>query len=96
MLFRSSKVKLGGDASAAVWKSGMGASAALSTDFIAFSMVKGAFVGLAVDGSVLDVRQSLNAAYYGREVTPMDILVKREVSNPGAASLQIALKKASK
>jgi lipid-binding SYLF domain-containing protein len=92
----SNKVKLGGDASVAVWKSGMGASAAMSTDFVAYSMVKGAFAGLAVDGSVLDIRQSLNAAYYGKEVTPVDILVKREVSNPGASNLQAALKKTAK
>jgi lipid-binding SYLF domain-containing protein len=92
----TSKLKLGGDASVAVWKSGMGASAALGADFVAFSMVKGAFAGLAVDGSVLDVRQSLNATYYGREVTPADILVKRDVSNPGATSLQHALKAASR
>lgn len=92
----TNKVKLGGDASVAVWKSGMGAAAAMSTDFVAYSMVKGAFAGLAVDGSVLDIRQSLNAAFYGKEVTPVDILVKREVVNPKAASLQAALKKAAK
>jgi lipid-binding SYLF domain-containing protein len=92
----TSKVKLGGDASVAVWKKGMGAGAALSTDFVSYSMVKGAFAGLAVDGSVLEVRDSLNAAYYGKAVTPPDILVKRDVHNPAAASLQAALKAAAK
>ncbi|MGO4391719.1 lipid-binding SYLF domain-containing protein [Variovorax sp. M-6] len=92
----TSKVKLGGDASVAVWKSGMGASAALNTDFVAFSMVKGAFAGLAVDGSVIDVRDSLNAAYYGKPVTPLEILAKHEVSSPASAGLRAALKKAAK
>ena len=57
---------------------------------------KGAFAGLAVDGSVLDVRDKLNNAYYGKAVTPADILVKREVSNPAAATLQEALAKTGK
>jgi len=91
----ATKVKLGGDASVAVWKKGMGASAGL-TDFVAFSMVKGAFAGMAVDGSVIDVRESLNAAYFGKPVTPVDILTKKEVSSPGSAGLQAALKKAAK
>lgn len=92
----TSKVKLGGDASVAVWKKGMGTSAALSADFVAFSMVKGAFAGLAVDGSVIDVRDSLNAAYYGKPVTPLEILTKHEVSSPASAGLQAALKKTAK
>jgi lipid-binding SYLF domain-containing protein len=33
-----------------------GAGVALDSDFIAYSTVKGAFAGLAIDGSVLDVR----------------------------------------
>lgn len=92
----TSKVKLGGDASVAVWKSGMGASAAIDADFIAYSAVKGAFAGLAVDGSVIDVRESLNAAFYGRPATPVEILVKQEVHNPASAGLQSALKKVAK
>jgi len=91
----SSKVKLGGDASVAIWKTGMGASASL-TDFVAYSAVKGAFAGLALDGSVIDVRESLNKAFYGKPVTPTEILVKREVSNPASTGLQAALKGAAK
>lgn len=92
----ANKLKLGADASVAVGPKGIGAGASITTDFIAYSTVKGAFVGMAVDGSVLDVRDSLNAAYYGKSVTPMDILVRREVSNPAAAGLLSALKKAEK
>lgn len=45
-----------------------------------FARVAGAS-GLAVDASVLDVRQSLHPASDGREVTPAaDILVKTDVS----------------
>ncbi|MDO8652783.1 MAG: lipid-binding SYLF domain-containing protein [Undibacterium sp.] len=93
----SNKLKLGADASVAVGPKGLGTGASITADFITYSTVKGAFVGMAVDGSVLDVRDSLNAAYYGKSVTPMDILVKQDVSNNlASAGLQAALKKASK
>ena len=43
--------------------------------------------GFSVDGSVAGVRNSLNKAYYGKEVTPTDILIKGTVKNPHAAPL---------
>jgi SH3 domain-containing YSC84-like protein 1 len=91
----SNKVKIGGDASAAIGPKGVGTGAALSTDFVVYSTVKGAFAGMAVDGSVLDVRQSLNNGYYGKPATPVEILVKQEHSKPEAAALQAAVKKAA-
>ena len=51
---------------------------------------------MSVEGSVLDVRESLNQAYYGKPVTPTDILVSRSVSNKGSANLRAALKAAAK
>jgi lipid-binding SYLF domain-containing protein len=91
----SNKVKLGGDASAAIGPKGVGTGAALNADFIVYSTVKGAFAGLAVDGSVLDVRQALNAGYYGKPATPVEILVKQEHTKPESAALQAAVKKAA-
>jgi hypothetical protein len=32
-------------------------------------------------------RGALNAAYYGKEATPTEILIQRAVTNPHAASL---------
>ena len=92
----SNKLKLGADASVAIGPKGVGTGASLTADFIAYSTVKGAFVGMAVDGSVLDVRDTLNAAYYGKPVTPTDILVRQNVNNPASAGLQNALKGATK
>ena len=91
----SNKLKLGGDASVALGPKGVGSGAALNADFIVYATVQGAFAGLAVDGSVLDVRQSPNAAYYGKKVTPVEILVTRAASKPDAATLQAAVKKAA-
>jgi lipid-binding SYLF domain-containing protein len=91
----SNKVKLGGDASAAIGPKGVGTGTALNADFIVYSTVKGAFAGMAVDGSVLDVRHSLNNGYYGTKATPVEILVKQEHKKPEAAALQAAVRKAA-
>ena len=91
----ANKVKVGGDASVVVGPKGAGAGIALDSDFIAYSTVKGAFAGLAIDGSVLDVRSGLNAGYYGRKVTPADILVRRAAVKPESAALHAAVKKAA-
>ena len=91
----SNKVKLGGDASAAIGPKGVGTGTALNSDFIVYSTVKGAFAGLTVDGTVLDVRGALNNAYYGTKTTPIEILVKQEHKKPEAAALQATVKKAA-
>jgi len=91
----ASKVKVGGDASVAIGPKGTGAGIALDTDFVAYSTVKGAFAGLAIDGSVLDVRKGLNSAYYGKKVTSAEILVRQAATKPESAALQAAVKKAA-
>jgi SH3 domain-containing YSC84-like protein 1 len=92
----STKVKLGANASVAVGPKGTGQGATLSADIVSYSKAKGAFASMALDGQVIDVRDSLNSAYYGKPATPVDILVKKNVANPGAAPLQVALKSAAK
>ena len=91
----SNKLKLGGDASVALGPKGVGSGAAMSADFIVYATVQGAFAGLSIDGSVLDVRGSLNSAYYGKKATPVEILVKQEATKPESAALQAAVKKAA-
>jgi lipid-binding SYLF domain-containing protein len=90
----TSKFKLGGDTSIALGPVGAGAKSDITTDFISFAKSKGLYAGLNLDGSYLDVRESLNKAYYGKPVTPVDIMVKHSVSNKGAEPLREALKKA--
>jgi SH3 domain-containing YSC84-like protein 1 len=92
----SSSFKLGGDTSITVGPAGAGAKANITADFISFAKAKGLYAGLNLEGSVVDVRESLNKAYYKKEVTPVDIVVKHEVSNKGAARLRETLKKAVK
>jgi SH3 domain-containing YSC84-like protein 1 len=92
----STKVKLGGNVSYAVGPKGAGQGSTINADIISYSKAKGAYAGLALDGQVIDVRESLNAAYYGKPASPVDILVKNSVSNPDAAPLQAALKAIAK
>ena len=92
----STKVKLGGDASIAAGPKGAGANATFTEDFISYSKSKGVFANMSLNGQVIAVRDSLNSAFFGKPVTPVDILVKQSVSNPAAAPLQAALKSMAK
>lgn len=88
--FLSNSLKLGADAGVAAGPIGIGAAAAtanLSVDLISFSRSKGLYGGVSLDGSVVAVRDGLNAAFYGRKVTPTDILVHHEVKSEAASAL---------
>ena len=92
----SPQVKLGADISVAAGPVGGGAAAGtagLSADLLAFSISKGLYGGFSVDGSVAGVREALNHAYYGKPVTPADILIKGTVKNPHASGLLGAVAK---
>jgi len=96
-LLRNS-VKLGADMSVAAGPVGIGVRAAtanLSVDIVSFSRSKGLYGGVSVDGAVVATRGGLNAAYYGKYVTPADILVHRAVSNPQGAALVELVRKAA-
>jgi SH3 domain-containing YSC84-like protein 1 len=86
----SSKVQLGTDMSVAAGPVGAGAKVA-TADVYQFSRSKGVFAGLTFDGSVINPREKFNKAYYGRDVTPLDILVKRNARNAQAYNLRARL-----
>ena len=95
----SNNFKLGADASFAAGPVGAGvggATAALSADIVAFSRSKGLYGGVSLEGSVIAVRDSWNQAYYGKSVTPTDILVHRDVRSPESSPLIDAVAKASR
>lgn len=92
----TNSVKLGGDASIAAGPVGAGKSANLNADFVSYARSKGAYAGMSVDGSVLDVRATLNKAYYGSDVTPTDILVRGKARNRHADALRAAVAAASR
>lgn len=92
----TSSVKLGGDVSIALGPVGAGAKGAITAYYISFAKSKGLYAGLNLDGSVMEVRDSLNTAYYGKKVSPLEIVIEKKVSNPGSAELLAAIKKAVK
>lgn len=94
-LYRS-KFKLGSDASIAAGPVGIGGGLAFTSDMTSFSRSKGAFAGISLEGSVLDVRDSLNNGYYGRATTPVEILVKRSAQSGHAGALRAAVAAAAR
>lgn len=92
----SNSFKLGGDISLAVGPMGMGVSAAtanLSADILSFSRAKGLYGGISLEGAVVATRGDWNRAFYGKDVTPLDIFVRHEVTNPEAHDLIDTLRK---
>ena len=73
---RGGNVTLGGDVSAAAGPVGRTASVAVTpvAAVYSYSRSKGLFAGVAVTGTVLVTRNRANREYYGRKVTPKEIL----------------------
>jgi LysM repeat protein len=95
----SPSVKLGANVSVAAGPVGAGASAAtanISADIISYALSKGLFGGVSLQGAVVAVRDEWNAAYYKKPgVTPTDILIRGDVSNPESAKLIAEISKAA-
>jgi lipid-binding SYLF domain-containing protein len=83
----SSSFKLGGDVSVAAGPIGTGTQSDLVADFISFSRAKGIYGGLNLDGTVASTADEWNRLYYGRSVTPPDILIREAVHNKQANEL---------
>ena len=93
-LFTSS-FKLGGDTSIAVGPVGSGVKSNIVADILSFTRTKGAYAGVSLEGSVISTKDKWNEAYYGKAVNPVDIIVKRSVSNTGSKNLLTSVAKAA-
>jgi lipid-binding SYLF domain-containing protein len=93
-IYRTS-TKLGANASVTPGSKGAMAAKAARTDMVVYSKVKGAFAGVAVDGVVLKVRESLNKAFYGRSLTPSEMVLAPATLTPSVDGLRQALRSAS-
>jgi lipid-binding SYLF domain-containing protein len=91
--------KLGGDLSVAAGPVGVGAQGAtapsLKVDYITFTRSMGAFIGISLDGAVINENYDWNKAYYGKPVRPADIIVAGGPTNPNAGALRSAVAKAA-
>ena len=90
------KLKLGADGSVAIGPKGGGADTNLTADFVTFTRAKGLYAGVSFDGASIRSRDELNAAYYGQDVRPSDIIIARKAKpNPHSKQLQTMLTTAS-
>jgi len=90
----NSKVKLGGDASAAAGPKGRNAEAStdvtLRAEILSYSRARGLFVGISLAGSTVRPDGSANTDLYKKSITPQDIIFKGEVPVPASAQKLIS------
>jgi SH3 domain-containing YSC84-like protein 1 len=96
----SSKVKLGGDASAAAGPVGRTASAetdvAMRADILSYSRARGLFAGVSLAGSTLRPDNDANKNLYGKKLEAKDIVFTGAIPAPSSATTLInTLDKAS-
>jgi lipid-binding SYLF domain-containing protein len=80
----SKSFKAGGDASVAVGPVGVGTAATPNADVVFYSRSKGVYGGVDISGASIKPSEDYNEAYYGKEVTPIDIIVKGSVHDKSA------------
>jgi lipid-binding SYLF domain-containing protein len=82
----SSKIKLGGDASAAAGPIGRDASANtdlwMRAEILSYSRSRGLFAGISLEGSTLRQDKKANERIYGRKITARTILLGNKVAIP--------------
>jgi SH3 domain-containing YSC84-like protein 1 len=90
----TSKVKLGADASVAAGPVGRTASAetdaTLRADILSYSRARGAFVGVALEGSTIRPDNGANKQIYGREIPAREIVLSGHVAIPLAAKRMVS------
>jgi SH3 domain-containing YSC84-like protein 1 len=95
-----SKVKLGGDATAAAGPVGRSASAetdvTLRAEVLSYSRARGLFAGVSLEGSTLRPDNGANKNLYGKEVSAKAIVFNKAEPTPDSAKQLLAtLQKAS-
>jgi SH3 domain-containing YSC84-like protein 1 len=90
-----SRVKLGGDASAAAGPKGRSAEAAtdafMRTEFLTYSRSRGLFAGISLNGTTLRQDGRANKKVYGRPISANEIVRLGAVGTPAAGHLMISL-----
>jgi SH3 domain-containing YSC84-like protein 1 len=90
----TSKVKLGGDASAAAGPVGRDASAesdaTLRAEILSYSRARGLFAGVSLEGSTIRPDNGDNQRVYGRKIPAKEIVLSGSVAAPKAAQQLIS------
>jgi lipid-binding SYLF domain-containing protein len=79
--------RMGGDVGIAVGPTGAGASSHFIADIGSFSRGQGVYLGLNLDGTIVSISDDWNAAYYGKRVSAVDVLIRRSAQNNQAKEL---------
>jgi SH3 domain-containing YSC84-like protein 1 len=91
----SSKVKLGGDASAAAGPVGRDATAetdvTLRAEILSYSRARGLFAGISLAGSTIRPDNNANEKIYGRKIPAKDIALSGTTEVPGPAQELISI-----
>lgn len=92
---RGGNVTIGADVSAAAGPVGrtMEASVMPTAAVYTYSRSQGLFAGVSLEGTVIAARDGANAKYYGKRVSPSDILSGKVKPPPGAKRLLNVLRK---
>jgi lipid-binding SYLF domain-containing protein len=95
-----SKVKLGGDASAAAGPVGRSASAetdaTIRAEILSYSRARGLFAGVSLTGSTLRADNSANRSLYHKDISAQDIVLNGKIApSPCAKQLLETLAKHS-
>ena len=97
MLFNDGSVQLGADVGVALgplgrsFEADLGASVGSVAPIYTYSMSKGFYAGISLDGKVVKTRERVNEKFYGRQVTGQEILRGTIPSPPAAQPLYEAL-----
>jgi lipid-binding SYLF domain-containing protein len=90
----ASKVKLGADASVAAGPVGRTASAetdaTLRADILSYSRARGAFVGVALEGSTIRPDNGANKQIYEQDIAAREIVLSGHVAIPSAAQRMVS------
>lgn len=90
----SSKVKIGGDASAAAGPVGRDAAAAtdvtMRAEILTYSRARGLFVGISLEGSTLRPDNDANERVYSKKIESKEIVLHGAVPVPASAKLLIS------
>ncbi|MGA7684649.1 MAG: lipid-binding SYLF domain-containing protein, partial [Terriglobales bacterium] len=91
----SSKVKIGGDASAAAGPVGRDTSAetdiVLNAEILSYSRAKGLFAGVSLEGSTMRSDDGANKSLYGRDLSAREIVREGKVKPPASAARLLAV-----
>ena len=91
----ASKVKIGGDASAAAGPVGRNASAetdvTLRAQILTYSRARGLFAGVSLAGSTVRPDNDANERIYGKKISARDIVLHNAVPPPPSAKLLLSV-----